>query len=280
MTDEPAFWHMHAPQADDYAHARRHGTVAYTHRLPVTGCRECATWLGTIGRTLPVECPPGWGEADGGYRTNAEFAAVRAALEPELPPEVAPLLPLQPGDRFAPGRWRVPSWPTADVLWPEIGAALVSDRLRHALERARITGVYFAPVVLERVGRTPARRATRRRGGEPEGAWRRLPPVPDAATAPVYWHMGVSGRTRTGDLAVCPDWGHPSRAGFNPRRDVPRLLSDPAWLRANWRGEDVFRALGAGYVFVTDRVRTLFSELGTTGAEFGRPESLAGAAGA
>ncbi len=288
MADEPTFWHMDAPAADDYVHARLHGTVTYAHRLPVTGCRNCAGWLGVVGRTLPVECPPGWRDGDDAqprrgrshYRTNAEFAALRAALEPDLPPEIAPLLPLQPGDQFAPARWTVPSWPVDDVLWPEIGAALVSDRLRDVLEWAGVTGVYFAPVVVERVGRKPARKMARARGGEPEDAWRRVPVVGEDVTPPVYWHMGVAGRSGTGGLPVCPDWGHPSPDGFDARRDTPRLLGDPAWLGATWQEADVFRPLGAGHIFVTDRVRALLADVGATGAEFRAPESVARAPGA
>lgn len=278
MADDPTFWHLAAPAADDYLHARLHGTVAYDHWLPVTGCRECAAVLGVVGRTLPVECPPAWRAGYDAkprrghqhYRTNAEFSALRAALEPDLPPEAAPLLPLQPGDQFAPARWRVPSWPVDDVLWPEIGATLVSDRLRSALEAAEITGVYFAPVVVERVGRKPARRMAPARGGEPEDAWRRIPPPSGDLTPPTYWHMGVAARSGTGDLPVCEPWGHVARAAG----DLTRYVSDPTWLRATWTGADVFRPLDGGSIFVTDRVRAVFEAAGATGVEFRAPRDM------
>jgi hypothetical protein len=284
MPDQSTFWHLAPPADDDYLHARLHGTVEYTHWLPVTGCRECAAVLGVVGRTLPAECPAAWRAAYDArprrghqhYRTNAEFVALRAALERDLPPEVAPLRPLRPGDQFAPARWRVPSWPVDDVLWPEIGAALVSDRLRAALEQAGVSGVYFAPVAVERVGRKPARRMAPARGGEPEDAWRRIPPPSGEVTPPTYWHMGVSAQSGTGDLPVCPGCGRVARGA----PDARHWLGDPAWLRATWSGADVFRPLGAGYILVTERVRGVFAGLGATGAEFRDPGTLAAAASA
>ncbi len=280
MVDDSLFCFLGAPGADDYLHARLHGTVNYAHALPVTGCRECARVVGQLPRTLPIQCPPAWRTSDDlrprrgqwHYRTNAEFAALRARLEPELPATMAPLLPLQPGDQFAPAQWRVPSWPTDDILWPEIGAALVSERLRLALEDAGVTGLSFAPVVVERFGNKPARRMAKARGGEPEDAWRRIPLPSKDVRPPVYWHLAVTARSRTGDLPVCPEWGHVRLES----KVLQACLGDARWLQSTWTGTDFFRPLGAGYIAVTDRVRAIFESLGATGAAFRTPADALG----
>lgn len=202
--------------------------------------------------------------------TNAEFAALRDEISGDLPALPDSLGPLQPGDAFQPTLMRIPSWPQADFLWPDgrLGTFLVSERVRELWERMDATGVVFSRVEVERVGRRPASATLRRRGGEPEDAYRRIPPDDGVETVPVYHMACVTGTTglppQIDSARVCPECGR-----------VQAMPEDPAWrwtmTAEMWNGDDValrWPSHPAGGTVITDRVKQALEECGATNVSF------------
>ena len=266
------FWRLDAPRQDDYRAIFVNGEARCEHELPTVGCRTCAR-LRRSGRVLPIDCPPAWQsrrEVSPSPRrehrvTNAEFAQLRAELEPAVGPLPAALGGLEPGDRFQPILLRVPSRPTADILWPGVGDLLASERVKALWERESFTGVVFSRAEFERVGRRPATAALRSSGGEPEDALRRIPPAVDTVGLPRYWYATVTGTSElppgVDAASVCVECGRAVVPAFGSAR---RILFEPRM----WRGEDASLLATTLHVIVTDRVRRALEELGATNVRF------------
>jgi hypothetical protein len=114
---------------------------------------------------LPIECPPAWQarpEVTPHPRrehrvTNAEFAKLRAELEPDIGPLPPAVGALEPGDRFQPLLLRVPSRPTADFLWPGVGDLLASDRVRALWrEPCAVPRLWLTPPACPDTGTSPS----------------------------------------------------------------------------------------------------------------------------
>jgi hypothetical protein len=266
------FWRLDAPADDDYRAVFVNGEARCEHELPAVGCRTCGR-LRCSGRVLPVDCPPAWESRPAfsppprrAHRVaDAEFAQIRAELEPAIGPFPAALGGLEPGDRFQPVLLRVPSRPTADLLWPGVGDLLASERVRALWEREGFTGIVFSRAEFERVGRRPATATLRTRGGEPEDVLRRIPAAVHPGGLPRYWYATVAGTSElppgVDATSVCAECG---------RAVVPALGSSRRILFESrmWRGEDATLLATTRYVIVTDRVRLALEQLGATNVRF------------
>ena len=265
------FWRLAAPTRDDYRAVFVNGEVRCQHELPAVGCRTCAR-LRHSGRVLPVDCPPAWQarpEVTPHPRrdhrvTNAEFAKLRAELEPDIGPLPPAVGALEPGDRFQPLLLRVPSRPTADFLWPGVGDLLASDRVRALWEHEGFTGAVFSRTDFERVGRRSPGAPLRTRGGEPEGAMRSAAAVADPTGLPRYWHVSVTGTSElppgVDASSVCAECGRAVVPAFGSSR---RIVFEPRM----WRGTDASVLATTLHVVVTDRVRAALERLSVTNVE-------------
>lgn len=220
------------------------------HALPAVGCRTCARERRSR-RVLPVECPPAWRARSeltlprhGAHRAlNAEFEALRDALTLDLPAALPrDLLPLQPGDGFAPAVWRAQAIPRTDFRTVQFHL-LVSARVRAALEALRATGVTFAETVAHPKSREAAARAVAGYAQVSVTATTGLSPGVDPASVCPECHEAV----------VRPDDG---RREF---RITPEMWPG---------GSDVARLATTLLVAVTDRVREAVEALGATGVRF------------
>lgn len=251
------FWRLARPSATDYRDVSVNGEVRALHELPVTGCRTCARRRDSR-RVLPVDCPPDWRgrpevtpQPRRDHRvTNAEFAQLRAELAPAVGPLPAALGALEPGDRFQPLLLRVRSRPDVDVLWPELGGFLISERVKTLWESEGVTGVAFARVEYDRVQQSGGS-GRRRRMEEPEDLLRDAV-APDSDRWPKFFHVTITGESGlppgVDPESICSECG---RAVVPVSGSTRRIVFEPEM----WRGEDVCRLATTAYVIVTDRIK-------------------------
>jgi hypothetical protein len=260
------FWRLEKPHYDDYGAIFVNGVLEHPFGLPGVRCHLCgATWSGT--RVLPVDLPPS-------FRSRTEFCEgspidavsherLRSELLSALRQAGSPVDGLRPGDDFQPCYLDIPSFPEFDFLWSSLASVVVSERIRTAFASAGIDGVAFAPVEFRKVGRASASMpAPIPMSGEPEDL---LLDLPDARTADrhtSYYEMVVTAESALPRGVSADNTCACGRLQYdNESREL--IMRDDMW-----QGADVFLLATTLWIVVTDRVRSLITELEATNVEF------------
>ncbi len=155
------FFRLESPAyGSDYKDTFINGGGKYAYSLPGIECSECGnTWGGW--ETVPYPCPE---TMKGDKRLqqhwpipDTEHHALRAAVLDAVVAEGHSVNNIPMGANFQPLHVRFPSTPRSDFLWPVIGSAIVSPRVKLLFETHGVTGVTFCEVVIDKVGKRDSR---------------------------------------------------------------------------------------------------------------------------
>lgn len=262
------YWRIQSPDYDsDYRHTYINGKLAHPFGLPGIHCEVCGqTWGGC--RVLPVECPPSLRKHPNLKRCWPIHSEQHEALQAELTHAikaagVKPPIWL-PGDSLQPSFLDVPSRPTADFLWCNLGSVVVSRRVKRLFESRKTSGVSLCPVTLRKIGKRPAILPPPIPStGEPEDIINEVRELSDPNSVGPYFELiveNVSGYpTGQEPVSVCKGCGRESQ-----REGRGRFRMEPTM----WQGADIFHLAGTLYLMVTQPLKEALQKLHPTNLRF------------
>lgn len=262
------FWRLSPPRySDDYDAIYINGIGEHSHQLPWIQCAACEQSWGS-SRVLPHPLPPSIVK-----RVELETAPLDPAPHRELCAAVEKAfgdegvhVRVQPGDAFSPLRVRLPTFPTADFLWPSVGGPIVSARVHDALKEHKIRGAALCEVMWQRLGSTPP---TLPAPLPPDGETESLIDVgtryAEGMPAPEYFELVPTAASKLPPgvvlREVCEACG---------REDLDLHNRYFGIGQEHWNGEDVFMLATTLHVVVTDDVKRLLEKERSTNVDFFR----------
>lgn len=260
-----SLWFLRSPpDADDYQNAYVNGEVEYRYRLPGTDCRDCSRPVGTYN-VLPFACPEDLRTEKPltqGRISPEAYDVLRERIAGRLTPEQRDYL--EPGAAFMPGLLDIPSEPSADFLWAELGGPLVSERVRAAMAAFWAEDVYFTEISYRKVGRRSAKaRAPIPESGEPEDIIRAVRSRVSPAGLPSYSRLNVRHQSQwpadAENSPVCPGCRRPRH---------PIRTARPEMTASMWRGHSLFYLASTLHLVVTSWVRDALHAIEASNVSF------------
>lgn len=157
--------------ASDYVSIFVNGLGEFPYSLPGVTCPVCKdSWAGI--RRISHYLPESLRERIRSVKPNipsAKFKPLALEIMRGLSKEGITSYDPLPGDSFLPLVARFPSRPRYDFLWPALGCAVVSPRVKRVFEKNDVTGVSFHDIEVKAIGAMePDREPPMPSSGEPE----------------------------------------------------------------------------------------------------------------
>lgn len=252
------FWKLDAQRGEgDYWHAFVNGSLDHPFGMPGIKCDTCnETWSNFRIRreTLPKSLRRIRALKNRWPLDVDKFNDLRTTLH-----EKAGLDHLQPGDRFFPAYLSCPSTPRYDLLWPDLGTPIVSEKARKALLSID-SSIEFAPIVIEKAGKLePSDAFPNPPGGEPEDIIKACPMRWSKSGLGPYYRVIVNNESHPPDFRkdpiICEKCG---------RSQHPVTNSHIAMTSEMWRGHDIFILQTTLHLLLTDKAKTALENASLT----------------
>lgn len=263
------FWKLTRPEYSDYDDSLINGTLEHPFGMPGVKCSVCgATWGGS--RILPITCPEGLrkrNEIKNRWPISLEaHKSLQKLVLRELAESGVKIEALFPGDSFQPAYLDLPSQPRADFLWSSLGSLVVSQRVKDVLEESALNDVAFCEVIMRKVGkRETSFPAPRPRSGEPEDLINEVPLLKNLGGVGRYYEMFILKESGY------PPGGTPRSICFGcGRPDVDDASRRIVMTPEMWQGDSIFFLATTLYKIVTDPVKKLLENIGSSNVVFAK----------
>lgn len=264
------YWCLDSPYySSDYQDTFINGSGQHLFGLPGVNCSVCKKTYGGK-HILPYPCPEKFQQNK--YLRQRwpipehEHMRLRQELKEELQATGISLGALPPVYDFQPVHLKFPSRPKRDFLWPTLGSAVVSPRVKRLFERHTVSGVTFCPAVIDKVGKRASKGPIPIAStGEPEDIIEEVEPEQDPTSFGPLYEMVVtseSGRPPGAEvISRCEACGREEYDNSERRLVLTQTMIPEA---------DVFFLARTVQIIVNDRVRYLILRHRLTNVDFTR----------